>query len=97
MIPGVGGTSTAGQIIKADNTNLAQFDFKDMKFLGWAADTIRQTIGAPLPPVDLPDHERHIAAVRDLLSPEMFARAWAKGQAMSLDQAVLHALADTHL
>ena len=61
-----------------------------------AADTIRQAIGAPLPPVDLPDHERDIATLRDLLSNEMFARAWAKGQAMSLDQAVVYALNDTH-
>jgi hypothetical protein len=41
MYLNVGAASVTGQVIKADNTNLAQFDFKDMKFFGYAAETIQ--------------------------------------------------------
>ena len=41
MYLNVGDPSATGQVIKADNTNLARFDFEDMKFCGCADDTIQ--------------------------------------------------------
>ncbi len=60
-----------------------------------AAGAIREAIGAPLPPVDSGAQERDLAAVRAHLTEEAFARAWAEGQAMSLEQATRYAETDT--
>jgi predicted ATPase/class 3 adenylate cyclase len=59
-----------------------------------AAETIRNAIGAVLPPVDRPDNERDVAAVRAQLDEAAFASAWAEGCAMRLEQAVAYALSD---
>ena len=57
-----------------------------------AAEAIRAAIGAPLPPVDRPAHERDAAAIRAHLAETAFAAAWAEGQAMPLAQVVSVAL-----
>jgi tetratricopeptide (TPR) repeat protein len=41
-----------------------------------------------------PEHEQDLAAVQSLCSEEAFARAWAEGQVMTLEQAVGYALRD---
>jgi hypothetical protein len=41
---------------------------------------------------DLADYERGLAAARVALDPDAFTLAWAEGQAMTLEQAILCAL-----
>jgi predicted ATPase/transcriptional regulator with XRE-family HTH domain len=53
-----------------------------------AAKAIRETIGAPLPPVDCPLYESDVARARAQLGEDAFTSAWAKGEAMSLEQAI---------
>ena len=50
-------------------------------------------MGAPLPPGECAEHDRSVAAVRTALGAEAFAADWAKGRAISLDEAVAFALA----
>jgi hypothetical protein len=55
---------------------------------------MREICGTPLPLVDRCARERDLAAVRALLTEEVFARAWAEGRAMSLEKAASYALTD---
>jgi predicted ATPase len=57
-----------------------------------AAAGIREAMRAPLPPAERAEHDRSVAAVRTALGEEAFAAAWAEGRAMSLEEAVSHAL-----
>lgn len=57
-----------------------------------AAQTLREAIGAPLPPADHVRYDRAVAGVRAGLGEQAFAAAWAEGQAMALEQAVADAL-----
>jgi predicted ATPase/Tfp pilus assembly protein PilF/DNA-binding XRE family transcriptional regulator len=60
-----------------------------------AADGLRTTIGAPVPPgLDQRGHERTVATLRSALGEGAFAAAWAAGQALSLEQAITEALRD---
>jgi predicted ATPase/DNA-binding CsgD family transcriptional regulator len=59
-----------------------------------AAGALRAALGAPLPPIDRPDHEATVAATRAALGGTAFAAAWADRQALSLDEAEAYALAD---
>jgi len=51
------------------------------------AEALRETIGAPLPPIERPAYERTIAAACAQLGEEAFARARTEGRSMSLEQA----------
>jgi len=53
-----------------------------------AAQTLRKTIGAHMPPVDRADYERAVAAARVRLGQEAFAAAWAGGRTMTPEQAL---------
>jgi hypothetical protein len=44
--------------------------------------------GTPLPPNVLSDHEAHLGALRTALGETEFARLWAEGAALSLEQAI---------
>ncbi|MBI3660878.1 tetratricopeptide repeat protein [Candidatus Acetothermia bacterium] len=68
-----------------EQTERAARLFGEMKVL-------RESIGAPLPPSDRTDYERHLATVRASLSEGAFANAWAQGRAMTLEQAIDYAL-----
>jgi tetratricopeptide (TPR) repeat protein len=57
-----------------------------------AAEALRETIGAPLPPINRADYERDVAAARAQLHEDAFAAAWAAGRAMTLEQAIAEAL-----
>ena len=57
-----------------------------------AAEALRETSGALITPVDRADHDRTVAAVRAQLDEATFAAAWAKGRAMTLEQAIAYAL-----
>jgi hypothetical protein len=50
-----------------------------------AAEALRDSLGLPLPPNEHPEYDRSLAAVREALGQETFARAWAAGRAMTLE------------
>ena len=52
-------------------------------------------MGAPLPPAELAEHDRSVAAARAGLGEEAFAAAWAAGRAMSLEEVTTFALRDS--
>ncbi|MBI3661212.1 tetratricopeptide repeat protein, partial [Candidatus Acetothermia bacterium] len=67
-----------------------QFE-RAIQLLG-SAKVLRETIGAPIPVGERAEYERTVAAACTSLGEEAFARAWAKGTAMTLEQAIEYAL-----
>jgi predicted ATPase/class 3 adenylate cyclase/Tfp pilus assembly protein PilF len=57
-----------------------------------AAEVLRESIGAPLPPTGRSTHERRMTAIRSRLGVSAFAAAWAEGRSMTLDDAIGEAL-----
>jgi tetratricopeptide (TPR) repeat protein len=57
-----------------------------------AADTIRTTTGAARESVDHGEYERELAAARNRLNEDDFARIWSEGAGLSVDDAVVLAL-----
>ncbi len=53
-----------------------------------AAAALRDSLGAPLPPVSRADYERCVAAARAQLGEQAFAVAWAEGHSMTWEQAL---------
>ncbi len=53
-----------------------------------AAEALRDTMGAPIPPVYRVDYERAVTSARDQLGDRAFATTWAEGRAMTPDQAL---------
>ena len=53
-----------------------------------SAESLRDTLGAPLTPTDRSYYEQTVAAIRAQLDEALFARAWAEGRAMTLEQAI---------
>jgi predicted ATPase/DNA-binding CsgD family transcriptional regulator/tetratricopeptide (TPR) repeat protein len=51
-----------------------------------AAEALRQSIGAPMPPVERAPYERSVAAVRAHLGEHVFTTTWVQGRAMTPDQ-----------
>lgn len=60
-----------------------------------AADALRATIKAPLPPPDRPLHERTLAEACRALGEERFAQDWEQGRGMAMEQAVRYTLDPT--
>jgi tetratricopeptide (TPR) repeat protein len=58
-----------------------------------AAHTLRQAIGAPVPPVEREVVEHRVEELRTRLGATAFTAAWAAGVALSPEQAVAGALA----
>jgi DNA-binding NarL/FixJ family response regulator len=54
-----------------------------------AAEKLRETIGAPLPPVESVAYKQSVATVRKLLGSQALAAAWANGRTMTLDQVLV--------
>lgn len=52
-----------------------------------AAETLRESIGSPLPPVAMKEHERVVQKLRAALDPESFSSFWNQGREMSEDEA----------
>ena len=59
-----------------------------------ATEALRDAVGAPLSPVDRPDHDHKVAAARAQLDEASWKEAWAEGKAMSLKEAVEYALGE---
>jgi predicted ATPase/class 3 adenylate cyclase/DNA-binding CsgD family transcriptional regulator len=53
-----------------------------------AAETLREAIGVPLPPIERVPYHRAVAAARTQLGEQAFAAAWVEGRTMSLEQAL---------
>jgi len=58
-----------------------------------AAERLRQSLGCRPAPASRATYERAMAAACAALGEEAFAVAWAAGRAMTLEQAVVEALA----
>jgi predicted ATPase/class 3 adenylate cyclase len=70
----------------------AQGDAAQAARLFGAAQRLHETVHASVAPPDRRDFERHQDAARAALGQEAFAAAWAEGQALPPEQAILHAL-----
>ncbi|HEX2293935.1 MAG TPA: tetratricopeptide repeat protein [Actinomycetota bacterium] len=57
-----------------------------------AADRAREELGTPLPDAEKVAYNRYLAAAQEALGDEAFARAWAEGRAMTLEEAADYAL-----
>jgi predicted ATPase len=57
-----------------------------------AAEALREAIDTPLLPIDLPDYDRGVAAVRAALGKDAMAASWAAGRALSVECAIDEAL-----
>jgi predicted ATPase/DNA-binding CsgD family transcriptional regulator len=51
-----------------------------------AAESLREAIGVPIPPVDRATYERSVKRARAQLGAQAFAKAWAAGRTMSLEE-----------
>ena len=51
-----------------------------------AAETLREAMGAPIPPVYRADYERSVSVARTRLGEKAFAVTWSEGRTMSLEQ-----------
>jgi predicted ATPase len=61
------------------------------RLLGAAA-ALRDTVGAPLPPMERPLHNRDVTTARTALGDSGYAEGWAAGRRLPLDQTISYAL-----
>jgi DNA-binding NarL/FixJ family response regulator len=59
-----------------------------------AAESLRETVGATLSPIELRVYRPYIEAARDRLDISTWNKAWAEGRAMTTDEAVEYATSD---
>jgi len=59
-----------------------------------AAETLRETISTPVPPCERADRDLGVSAARAGLGEDAFARAWARGRALTLEEAIVSASRD---
>lgn len=73
---------------------LAQTQGKPQRaaYLLGATEILRESMGAPLPPVNKAEYDETVAAVRDKLGEQAYQAAWAQGRTMTLEQAIAYAL-----
>ena len=57
-----------------------------------AVEGIRETLRIALSPRQRAGHEHRVATTRDALDQKVFAAAWARGKAMSIDEAIAYVL-----
>jgi tetratricopeptide (TPR) repeat protein len=57
-----------------------------------AAATLRESIGSVVDPIDRPEYDSRLNALRVTLGKARFAAAWDEGSALTLDRAVAYAL-----
>jgi len=63
-----------------------QSEFAQAARLWGAAEALRKTIGAPIPPVERAAYERMVEEARRQAQEQAFAAAWAEGDALPLEQ-----------
>lgn len=73
--------------------SVAEGDFHRAARLFGAAERLRAVVGAPLPPARCEAYAARLEAVRAALGESGFARAWAEGRALPLEQATACAVA----
>ncbi len=85
MAEGVTEAFLAGGKSRAPTINRGATSLGAIQLWG-AAHSLRQAIGAPIPPVDRATYERSVATARSQLGEKAFAKAWAEGQTTILEQ-----------
>ncbi len=53
-----------------------------------AAESLREAIGVPIPPIERADYERSVATARTQLAEQDFVGSWAEGRTMTPEQAL---------
>jgi predicted ATPase/DNA-binding CsgD family transcriptional regulator len=79
-LEGVAGITAAGGASLAHVLWAAQ--------LWGAAEALRETMGAPLPPVERATYEERVAAARGSIGKRIFSAYWAQGRTMTPEQAL---------
>jgi hypothetical protein len=67
---------------------IAQGDARWGGMLIGAAEAVLRPTGAAWWPADRVEHERSLASARAVLPADAFSAAWARGQAMTMEQAI---------
>jgi hypothetical protein len=57
-----------------------------------AAEALREAINSPMTGVERTEYDHEVNALRKQVSPEAFDAEWAKGRALTMDQAIDFAL-----
>jgi hypothetical protein len=58
-----------------------------------AAEAQREVIGSPIAPVDREQYGKQVAEARQAVGENAFSAVWAKGRAMTMEQAIALVLA----
>jgi non-specific serine/threonine protein kinase len=70
----------------------AQEQVEPAAHLFGAAEALRETIGAPMPPANRADYERSVGLARARLGETALKTLWCEGRALSMEQAIAEAL-----
>jgi len=57
-----------------------------------AAEALRENINIPMMPTERPEYDREGSDLRANMDEAAFAKAWAEGRALTMDQAIAYAL-----
>jgi tetratricopeptide (TPR) repeat protein len=57
-----------------------------------ASESVREATNSPMSLADRPNYDRSVVTARDLLGEEAFARLWAEGRALTLEEAIALAM-----
>ena len=71
---------------------VAEGDVQKAPALWASAESVREKIGAPLPPKEREQIDLEVASARQVLGDVPFSAAWARGRGMTLEQAIELAL-----
>jgi hypothetical protein len=66
-------------------------DQRAARLLG-AAEVLRETIRIPMISTEQLEYDREVSDLRTNMDESAFAKAWAEGRAMSMEQAIAYAL-----
>lgn len=61
-----------------------------------AAESLRESVGFPMPPVEVPYYQLYLGVIHQQIDPAAFGQAWGAGRALTLDQAANQAYAIAH-
>ena len=89
-LAGLGGVAAGTEQAEAETQGQAQAE-RGVRLLG-AAEALLEAVSAVLDAEDRIPYEQGVASARAQLSEGEFAKAWAAGRAMSMEQAVEYAL-----